>query len=257
MQLAAHFLGEFRVVVDGHLVDTASSRRTRTLVAYLLAHRDAPVARDVLMDRFWPAVSPLAARNSLHVALSGARRVFRDASAHEVIQRRFDTYRIDPATRVWTDVEEFERTCRGGRRADLAGWSARADAERHFEAAAQLYQGDFLADEPYAEWAATIRDSLRQQAIDVQTRLVEMYADRGDHGPASVLARRLLAIDPCNERVHRRLMGSYAAAGLRHLALIQFHQLSGTLWETLRVRPSAETIVLYERLRRPELAHIA
>ena len=255
MQLAAHFLGEFRVVLDGRLVDTASSRRTRTLVAYLLAHRGGPVARDVLMERFWPDANPLAARNSLHVALSGARRVFRAISAHEVIQRRFDTYRIDAAARVWTDVEEFERTCRAGRRADLAG--DRAGAERHFAAAVQLYQGDFLADEPYAEWAATIRDGLRQQAIEVQTRLVEMYADRGDHGPASVLARRILAIDPCNERVHRRLMDSYAAAGLRHLALMQFHQLSGTLWETLRVRPSAETIVLYERLRRPELAHIA
>ena len=97
MQLAAHFLGEFRVVVDGHLVDTASSRRTRTLVAYLLAHRRSPVARDVLMERFWPDASPLAARNSLHVALSGARRVFRAAAADDVIQRRFDTYRIGTA----------------------------------------------------------------------------------------------------------------------------------------------------------------
>ena len=80
-------------------------------------------------------------------------------------------------------VEEFERTCRAGRRADLAG--DRATAERHFEAAVQLYQGDFLADEPYAEWAAAIRDALRQQAIEMQSRLVEMYADRGDHGPAA------------------------------------------------------------------------
>ena len=63
-----------------------------------------------------------------------------------VIERRFDTYRIDAAAQVWTDVEEFERTCRAGRRADLAG--DRAGAERQFEAAEQLYQGDFLADEP-------------------------------------------------------------------------------------------------------------
>jgi hypothetical protein len=46
MQLAAHFLGDFRVALNGRLIDTASSRRTRALVAYLLSHPEAPVPRD-------------------------------------------------------------------------------------------------------------------------------------------------------------------------------------------------------------------
>src|SRR5215211_3341699 len=70
--LTAHFLGTFRVTVDGALVDTVSSRRTRSVLAYLLAHRRTPVPRDVLMEVFWPAAEPNSARNSLHVAPSSA-----------------------------------------------------------------------------------------------------------------------------------------------------------------------------------------
>ena len=51
-------------------------------------------------------------------------------------------------------------------------------------------------------------------------------------------------------------MDSYAAAGLRHLALCSSTSCRHAVGDP-RVRPSAETIALYERLRRPELAHIA
>ena len=246
--LTAQFFGTFRVSVDGVPVDTGSSRPARNVLAYLLAHRRAPVPRDVLMDVFWPAAGPDAARNSLHVALSRIRQAVRAASPAAVIERCFDTYRIAGPVTVWTDVEHFEQACAAGRRADRAGDAV--TAIRSYETACQLYQGDFLAEEPYAAWAAAPRDALRLQAVDVQSRLVELYIDGGGYGPAALLGRRILAIDPCNEAVHRRLMVCYAAAGMRHLALAQYDRLTATLWEAFRVRPAAETVDVYERLRR-------
>jgi DNA-binding SARP family transcriptional activator len=246
--LTAHLLGTLRVAVDSNLVDTASSRRTRNLIAYLLTHRRAPVPRDVLMEAFWPGAEPASARNSLHVALSGVRRALRAACPEPVIERRFDAYRIAGSLDVWIDVEQFERTCAAGKAADRAE-DAKA-AACHYEAACQLYEGDFIEDEPYAEWASARRDGLRLLAVEIQSRLVEIYAGRRDYGPASMLGRRILTIDPCNEQVHRRLMRVYAGSGQRHLALLQYHQMAETLWENLRVKPSAETAALYEQLRR-------
>ncbi|HEY3010820.1 MAG TPA: BTAD domain-containing putative transcriptional regulator [Micromonosporaceae bacterium] len=247
--LTAYFLGTFRVSIDGVPVDTASSRRTRNMLAYLVAHRRPPVPRDVLMDVFWPTAHPDAARNSLHVALSGVRQVLRAAYPHPVIERRFGAYQLVPLIGVWTDLEQFEVACRSGRRADRAG-DERA-AAREYEAACQLYDGDFLADDPYAEWACPVRERLRLDAVDIQSRLVEIYIARGDHGPAALLARRILAIDPCNERVHCSLMTCYAATGLRHLALAQYVRLATALRDTFQVRPSAETSALYQSLRQP------
>jgi len=143
--LTAHFLGTFRVTVDGALVDTVSSRRTRSVLAYLLAHRRTPVPRDVLMEVFWPAAEPNSARNSLHVALSGVRQALRAVWPHALLERRFDTYRIGDSVAIWTDVEHFQRTSEAGRRAERDG--DRETAIRCYEAACQLYEDDFLVDE--------------------------------------------------------------------------------------------------------------
>jgi DNA-binding SARP family transcriptional activator len=246
VMLTARLLGRLWVVVDGQVVDTTSSRRTRNVLAYLLTHRETPVPRDVLMDVFWGNAEPGAARNSVHVALSGVRRALRAAGAQPLLERRHDTYRFADHLDVWVDVEAFERACREGRRAEDAGDAAALDA---YERAAQLYDGDFLADDPYAPWAGEIRETLRAQAGDAACRQVTLYGRLGDDRSAVLVGRRVLAGDPCNEPVHRQLMISYARAGQRHLALLQYQRCREALWSTFRIQPAVETTVLYESLR--------
>lgn len=244
--MAAHLLGGFRLSIDGIPIDVAPRRRVRDVLAYLVTHRRAPVPRDVLMEAIWPGARPDQARNSLHVALSGARRAIRTASPAPVIERYRDGYRIAPTVDVWTDVEQFEREFAAGRRADVAG----VPALRHYETACQVYGGDFLADDPYTEWTCGRREELRLAAIAAQSRLVDAYVGHGAFAAAAALARRVLDRDPCNEHVHRQLMLCYAATGLRHMALFQYHRLADELWNTFRARPSAPTQRLYELLRR-------
>lgn len=245
--LTAHLLGRFTVVVDDRAVDTQSSRRTRNVLAYLLSHRRARTARDVLMEAFWPDARPAAARNSLHVTLTGARNALRACSPEPILQRQFDTYGICDSAEVWVDVEEFERHCHAGLRAERAGDTSAALAS--YEQAGQLYAGEFFADEPYSEWAAPIRAGLEILAVDGQSRLVDLYAARGDHYAALRLGRWILTVDPCNEVVHRRLMASYAAIGQGHLALTQYHHCAESLWESFRMPPAPETRALNARLR--------
>lgn len=247
--LVASLLGGCRVLVDGRSVDTASSRRTRGVLAYLLTHRAAPVPRDVLMDVFWPVADPSAARNRLHVALSGVRQVLREVCPEPVVQRHYDTYGLSSAVNVWLDVERFEAACRAARRAEAAG--DHAGAERGYDLACQLYTGDLLPGDPYLEWALPMRERLRWTALQAQSALMELYVRRGAHGPAVTLGHAVLAADPANEAVHRALMRSLAATGQRHLALDRYQRLTRTLWRTFRVGPSAETTAVYEALRGP------
>jgi DNA-binding SARP family transcriptional activator len=247
VMLTARLLGRLWVVVDGQVVDTGSSRRTRNVLAYLLTHREAPVPRDVLMDVFWGNADPEAARNSVHVALSGVRRALRATGAEPLLERRHDTYRFADQLDVWVDVEAFEQACRQGRRAEAAGDAAAAlDA---YGRAGQLYDGDFLADDPYAPWAGEIRETLRVQANDAACRQVALYGRLGDDSSAVLVGRRVLAGDPCNEPVHRQLMASYARIGQRHLALLQYQRCREALWTAFRIQPASETTVLYESLR--------
>jgi DNA-binding SARP family transcriptional activator len=247
--LAVHFLGTFRLMINGVEVDTASRRRSRDVLAYLLAHGPRPVPQEVLMDVFWPTAEPDAARNNLHVSLSLARRALGAAWPEPVIERRFAGYRITDRVKVWSDVQHFEASCDAGRSADRAG--DRETALSSYEAACQLYEGDFLAEEPYTDWAASPRDRLRLQAVEIQTRLLDLYIERADYGPAILLGRQVLTLDPCNEQIHRRLMTCYSEAGQRHMALSQYRRMAAALWETFQVLPSAEATALYSSLRHP------
>ena len=122
VMLTARLLGRLWVVVDGQVVDTVSSRRTRNVLAYLLTHRETPVPRDVLMDVFWGNADPEAARNSVHVALSGVRRALRATGAEPLLERHHDTYRFADRLDAWVDVEAFEQATRQGRREGRPGF---------------------------------------------------------------------------------------------------------------------------------------
>ncbi len=242
--LAATLLGGCRVSVDGQMVDTTTSRQTRALLAYLLLHRRAPTPRDVLMDVFWPDATPSAARHNLHVALTRMRNVLREAGADGVVERHHDTYRITPRVQVRTDVEEFDSACARARRDPAA-------AEREYGIACQLYAGDLLAGDPYLEWALPERERLRHEMVAAQRGLMAVRLGRGEHGPAAVLARAVLTVDPADEVAHLALMESLAATGQRHLALEQYQRLARTLWRGYRIGPSAESTALYEAIKRP------
>jgi DNA-binding SARP family transcriptional activator len=206
------------------------------------------------MDTFWPEAAPEAARNNLHVALSGVRQALRAADPAPLLHRRHDTYRL-AADLTWIDVEDLRRHCTDGRRADRAGDLAMA--LRCYAAADQLYEGDLLADDLYVEWVLSERESLRLEVLHAQRRLVDLYAIRGDHAEAVLMARRALAIDPYDEAVHRQLMLAFRDVGQLHLALAQFQRCADLLWEAFRVRPSPQTVQLYEQLRRHQPAVVA
>jgi SARP family transcriptional regulator, regulator of embCAB operon len=244
--LIAGFFGGFGVTLAGQRVDTWSSRRTRTVLAYLVAHHRRAIRRDELLEVFWPGAEPSAARNRLHVALNGVRQVLRAASPEPVIERHVDTYHFTDSVEVHTDIEDFESNYAAARRAEHKG---DIDvAVPNYEAACQLYEGDFLADDLYIEWTIAPREAFRLQAIEALARLMEFYMLQRQYGPATVLGRRILSMDPCNEPVHQYLMRCYAESGQRHLALAQYQRLTTVLWDTFRIRPSHESTELYQQL---------
>ena len=214
--LSARMLGSLAVTLNGTVVDTLSSRRTRHLLAYLLLRRRAAIPRDVLMDTFWPTASPEAARNSLHVALSGVRQALRLASPVTVLQRRHDTYRL-AADVTWVDSEELQRQCTEGRRADRA--CDITTAVRCYSAADQLYEGDLLRKT--RTWAGCCRNARRcaLRCCTLSAAWLELYAANGDNVGVVLVARRALSIDPYDEAVHRQLMLAYGDVGQLHLAL--------------------------------------
>ncbi len=203
-------LGSFEVVAADGVTAHWNSRKARDLLCILIAERGRPVSRERLMEHLWPGEPPNRLRNRLAVAISTVRRTLDPAGAfdpsHFVVATR-ETVRTRP-DRLRVDAEEF---------LDAA---ARALASRSGDQAtltetAARYSGEAFADDPYEDWAATLRDECRTAYVAVLYALLDT-----DPGSLRVteLARELLAIDPYDERAHRLLIDALEDLGARGLA---------------------------------------
>jgi DNA-binding SARP family transcriptional activator len=249
--LTAHLLGEFRVSIRDHPVNTWASGRGRAVFEYLLVHRLSKVRRDRLMTVFWPDSSSDAARNSLHVAIHGLRQSLRTADADTaVVVHRDHAYLIDPALEVWLDIEAFEERLKSAHEHLASAEHVRAQAD--FEAAICLYQGEFLADDPYEEWAAAQREHLRLCYLESLDRLGMLRLDTANYAGCIDVCLKLLAYDNCREDAHCRLMRCYSRQGQVQLALRQYHSCAAALRRELSVAPAPATIELYNLIRRRE-----
>jgi DNA-binding SARP family transcriptional activator len=246
--LTVHLLGRCRVILNDATVSEWPSGRGRSLFKYLLTHRDPWPSRETLMETFWPNSSPESARNCLNVAVHGLRRALRAAADVPIVVLARGTYSLHPDVRLWLDVEEFERHVDRWRALEeTSDEPTRVTAE--YELAASLYQGDFLADDPYEEWPVLIRERLRLAYLDNLGRLSHLYFSLTQYASCAALCQQIIERDPCREDAHRRLMRCYSRQGQPHLALRQFSICAEALQVELGVEATPATIELHERIR--------
>jgi DNA-binding SARP family transcriptional activator len=245
--LAVHLLGQLRVSLNDMAVEEWPSGRGRSLLTYLLTHRDPWPRREQIMEVFWPGSSPEAARNSLNVAVHGLRRALRAAGDVPVVVLEAGAYRVDRGLRLWVDVEEFDRHLERGRRVEATGELTTAMAE--YEQATALYQGDFLADEPYEEWPVLTRERLRVAYLDTLDRLSHLHFIHRQYGSCVALCQLIVQRDPCREDAHRRLMRCFSRQGQTYLALRQFQACAEALRAELGVEPDPSTVALKDQIR--------
>ena len=249
--MTAHLLGELRVAFRDRPVEIWSSGRGRAVFEYLLVNRHSKVRRDRLMSMFWPEVSSDAARNSLNVAIHGLRQSLRAAVGDTaVVIHQDQAYFIEPTLDIWVDVEVFEEQVKAAHQYLAGAELVKADAA--FEAATWLYQGEFLADDPYEEWAIGTREHLRLCYLDALDRLSGLRLNSGDYVGCIAMSLKLLGCDTCREDAHCRLMRCYSRQGQVQLALRQYHSCVAALRAELDVSPAAATTELFYRLRRRE-----
>ena len=245
--LTVYCLGPFRVFRGDWLLQDWSSRKAQAIFKYLITHRHAPVAKDILMDIFWPDADPEAARRNLHQAIYALRQTLKiDETDLQYIRFENDCYRFTTALTIWLDVEEFEQHVQMGRQLEQDHSKARAMAE--YGIAEGLYEGDFMAEELYEDWPQARRQSLWQAYLFVAYSLTKNYLDQMEYAAAIALSQRILARDNCQEKAHEILMRCYLAQSQRHLAVRQFQLCVQALQTELELPPSAETRMLYERI---------
>lgn len=249
ISISVHMLGKFSMTVQETTVAFPSSR-SLSLLKYLLLNHKQNNPREVLMDVFWPEVTPNRARNNLNVAMSSIRKALRTVTANPIIIYRDNTYGMAPEIQLWIDVDEFERLIESGKRSDTNNKLSSAISD--YEGAISLYQGNLLEENLYESWTVLQRERLRVTYLDTIDHLSQIYFEQDRYGACVSLCQLILAQDICREDTHCRLMRCYSRLGKNFLALRQYQSCIEALHVELDVEPSPETAKIFDRLRHHE-----
>jgi DNA-binding SARP family transcriptional activator len=114
-----------------------------------------------------------------------------------------------------------------------------------------VYGGEFLPQVD-DDWALLERQRLRTLYLDSLYQLTAAYAYLNDFARATTYGRRLSAVEPLREDVHRILMRAYVAMGNRGKAIEQYRICQGELGSELGVQPMPETQALFREIVDPD-----
>jgi predicted ATPase/DNA-binding SARP family transcriptional activator len=255
--IRARLLGPSEIAIGNRLLTNRdwSGRKARSLLLLLLCTRGHQLHREQVLDLLWPEFGADAGSNALYKALHGLRRTMepdlRTGRSSRYVQTRDDMIGLSDTASIWVDVEQFAQILA---RAEIAPADER---RRHLRNAVEIYRGDFIAEEMYADWPVARREALRADHERATLTLARLDAEAGEPLRTVPYLEALLTQDPALELVHRALMQTYLAGGERSLALRQFERCREVLELTYESEPEPETAHLAESIRQaPDTASI-
>lgn len=261
VRLEIHCFGAFELSVNGVRVVPAEIRRKRvlTLLGILLTHHDRPQCKDALIEMLWPDVDRDVRARQLHVLVHELRKLIEPHSpsgSWQYVRSQADRYAFNTQSSCWIDTLEFGALLELGRKAEAA--HEKKVAIDAYEAAAELYRGDYMQDEPFGEWCSQAREQLREACLGLLNRLSSLWESLERWDRSVTYLRRALLLDPLREEVHRALMHALWVSGHRDEAVRQYDACVHLLREQLDLTPLPETERLFARIRatpRPHSGH--
>jgi DNA-binding SARP family transcriptional activator/Tfp pilus assembly protein PilF len=232
-------LGGFRLEDEDGRPIPISLRKAEALLAYLAVSAGQSASRQTLAALLWSDFAQARARQSLRQVVSALGKTLRCCGT-PVLRVTDQAVSLEPGA-VLVDTLELARLTDEGSPESLA-------------AAVPIYAGELLEglrlDAPeFEDWLAVTRGELRDLALRAMAALLAHQEDVGDMDGAAATARRILAIDPFREDIHRRLMQLYAENGMRSAALAHYRECREVLCRELDVLPDDETTRLYRSIR--------
>ncbi|MFZ5817608.1 MAG: AfsR/SARP family transcriptional regulator, partial [Bacillota bacterium] len=236
-------LGPLVVNVGGTPIDVKSLKKRKSgLLLVLLLAAEGPLPREQIMDRFWPDLDPGAADTSLRVSLHHLRRLLEPHLGGKSKSRYIQTeggliwFRRQPEVQV--DLDHFREAIRLAAAAREKG--NLREAASHYESACKLYQGDLVADDPYA--LEDLREAWRTSYTGALDWLGEYYwQETQDTAKAILTFQRRLAAEETYEPAHQSLMRIFMETGQLARARQQYHACKEVLASQLGVEPSRAT----------------
>jgi LuxR family maltose regulon positive regulatory protein len=239
-------LGPTTLRRGGRPVDHPHWRRERVRALLLLLMTRGGGTREELAGALWPDLEPDAALRNLRVTLSYLLSVLEpdrpEGAPSCFVRTEGAGLRLTGQEWLRVDAWEMERLLDAGAQAESLGEpSVALDSYRR---ATALYQGPYLTDAGYEEWALPHRDRLVARFVAGAVRAGELTLAAGDPDEALRLASRALEAEPWSEPAHRLAVAAHVARGDRAAARRAMDTCVRQLDE-LGVPPTEDTEIVF------------
>lgn len=206
-RLRVHTLGRTEVTsAEASLGGEWLQNRPGELFKYLICRRGEVVAVDQLVEDLWPGAPPTRAANVRQAVLLVRDRLEPNRGRHapsSFIRATRGGYELDMSN-IWVDADEFQARVREGLDAIEAG--RMEDGEALLESAVRMPDGEFMSEEPYAEWVLAERDRLREVLGRALHMLAGLRLDRHDPEGATGPLRELAELHPLDIEAQHHLL---------------------------------------------------
>jgi DNA-binding SARP family transcriptional activator/tetratricopeptide (TPR) repeat protein len=249
-------LGRFAVEHDGQEIPLGSfgGRLARRLLRLLALRRGTLVPKDLIADALWPDDPPADPAGNIEVLVSRIRHALGDRT---LIRTGPGGYVLADGGRCRVDAEEFLAAAQTGR-VTLA--ERPGEALTSFRAALDIWRGEPLPEDTYADWAQAARRHLSLgylEALDgAATAAMHSLESPGVAAAAEAAcwARQALAAEPLRESSVLLLVRALAAAGDQAGALAAFDEYRHRLAAETGLEPTPQADEIRQRIlaRHPE-----
>jgi DNA-binding SARP family transcriptional activator len=200
---------------EGPLRGEWLQQRPGQLLKYLVCERNRVVPADVIAETLWPGTGRQGLGNvrySMHALREHLEPHRPRGGRSAFVVTVQGGYALD-RRHVRVDADDFDEAISQG----LEGASRGDDdfAVERLRDALTLYRGDFLADEPYADWALDERDRLHNLAGRAIRALTKIMLGRHDLDAAAEYLEQLAELEPLDAETHRDLLAVWLAQGRR------------------------------------------
>ncbi len=250
LDLTVNVLGHveiFRDAAKPFAADAWTTRRARDIFCYIATSKHRRVAKDLLIEAFWPGEDPNTVEKNFHPTISHIRKALnsRQSFKQNYLMFRDGAYQLNPELSYQIDSEQFEHLIAEAETAKRAKNSK--ELRENLEAAHALYRGEFMAG-IYDDWAEERRHFYVEQFARVLNALAKLSFAEKRWAAALTLTSEILRDDPYREDVHRLIMKIHAGQAKPASVKKHFEELQELLKKDLGIEPAAETRRLLEEL---------
>jgi ATP/maltotriose-dependent transcriptional regulator MalT len=244
-------LGGFRVLQDDFPIEDKKwqGNQPKRLLKAIIAHGSEKVSKEVIIEELWPESQPEAVEKNFKVTLHRLRKALEPKTdrtlGYAYIQLKDKFISLDKDL-CYVDVDEFVSFYEKGKNMGKKGDAK--EALSLYEAAAKIYQGDFLKEDLYAPWADIKREELRIKYIDLLYKTAQLYESRRAANKAIACYKKVVQSDPVSEKAYQRLMTLYSNRGMRSAALKVYEECRQALQTGLDTEPDEVTTSIYRKV---------